>query len=212
VVLVRETVSEEATTADIEATVAHLAEHTDGIIVQIPLPLGIETESVLAAIPADKDVDGINPTIAEAERIVRAPVVEAVREILSRNAIEIEGKKAVVVGEGRLVGKPVAAWLEESGADVFVITHEKGSMNELLDADIVVSGVGEPGLIKPEMIKEGCVLIDAGTSEAEGKISGDADPLCASKCSLFTPVPGGVGPIAVAMIFKNLLALSSSKG
>ena len=79
---------------------------------------------------------------------------------------------------------------------------------ELKDADIVVSGAGSPHLIKPEMLKEGVVLIDAGTSESAGKVVGDCDPACAELASVFTPVPGGVGPIAVAMLFKNFFALS----
>jgi len=76
------------------------------------------------------------------------------------------------------------------------------------EADIIISGAGHPGLLKPEMIKQGAVIIDAGTSEAGGKIVGDADPKCAEVASVFTPVPGGVGPIAVALIFKNLLMLA----
>ena len=95
----------------------------------------------------------------------------------------------------------------QSGADVTVL--EKGdSFDTLKDADIIVLGAGEPGLVKPEHIKDGVVLIDAGTSEVSGKVAGDADPACAEKASVFTPVPGGVGPIAVAMIFKNLSALA----
>lgn len=211
VTLVRENISDDATAEDVAAMVANLAANTDGIIVQLPLPVGMETETVLAAIPGDKDVDDINPITADLDRTIRAPVVEAIREIFERHGVEVQGKKACVVGEGRLVGKPAALWLESEGADVTVITHQKGSYDELKDADIIVTGAGEPGLIKPDMIKEGCVLIDAGTSEAEGKISGDADPSCSPKCSVFTPVPGGVGPIAVAMIFKNLFTLVRSK-
>lgn len=88
------------------------------------------------------------------------------------------------------------------------MTHTHGSLAALKDADIVILGAGEPGLVKPEMLKEGVVLIDAGTSEAGGKLAGDADPACAAVASVFTPVPGGVGPIAVAMIFKNLAQLA----
>jgi methylenetetrahydrofolate dehydrogenase (NADP+)/methenyltetrahydrofolate cyclohydrolase len=88
-----------------------------------------------------------------------------------------------------------------------MVTLEEGKMEDLVGADIVVLGTGQPGFIKPEHIKEGVVLIDAGASEMAGVITGDADPACAQKASLFTPVPGGVGPIAVAMIFKNILDL-----
>ena len=102
---------------------------------------------------------------------------------------------------------PAALILRRRGGNVTTVTLEEGSLEELRDADIIVSGAGSPGLIKPGMIKEGAVLIDAGTSESGGKVVGDASPECANKCALFTPVPGGIGPIAVAMIFKNLSAL-----
>lgn len=191
--------------------VRRLETHVDGIIVQLPLPPQIDTDAVLAAIPQTHDVDGINPTIAENDRFIHAPVATAVEEILKRSAIDPHDKRAVVVGAGRLVGAPVAALLRAQGADVSVITLEQGSLDALKDADIIVLGAGNPGIVKPEMIKEGVVLIDAGTSESAGKVMGDADPQCAEKSSLFTPVPGGVGPVAVAMIFRNLFTLLQYK-
>jgi methylenetetrahydrofolate dehydrogenase (NADP+)/methenyltetrahydrofolate cyclohydrolase len=176
----------------------------DGIIVQLPIP---NAAPLLAAIPPEKDVDAIT----EGERIVRAPVAEAVSEIFTRHGVAAAGKKAVVVGAGKLVGAPVAELLTYLNADVQVITKNEGSLLDLKNADIVVLGAGEPGLVKPEMLKEGVVLIDAGTSEASGRLAGDADPACAEVASVFTPVPGGIGPIAVAMIFKNLFILAKNK-
>ena len=88
-----------------------------------------------------------------------------------------------------------------------MFTLEEGSIEDLKNADIVVSGAGNPGFIKPEHLKQGVALIDAGTSELNKKLAGDADPSCANVASVFTPVPGGVGPVAVAMIFKNLIDL-----
>ena len=172
----------------------------DGVIVQLPIP---NSKALLAALPPQKDVDalGLAP-------LARAPVAGAIAEVLSRSAVVTRGKKAVVVGAGRLVGSPAAKLLRELGADVEVVTSGEGSLTSLKSADIVVLGAGEPGLIKPEMLKQGVVLIDAGTSEQGGKLAGDADPRCAEVCSVFTPVPGGIGPIAVAMIFKNLFALA----
>jgi methylenetetrahydrofolate dehydrogenase (NADP+)/methenyltetrahydrofolate cyclohydrolase len=200
--LVRRELAPDATTADAIAAVASLAGEVDGIIVQLPLPQKIEIDPVLAAIPPQKDVDGIS-----AAPIVRPPVAEAVAEILAHSGIDMIGKNAVVIGSGRLVGTPSAALLVTLGADVHIL--QKGDLlNPLLEADIIVSGAGEPGLIKPEHIKEGVILIDAGTSEMGGKVAGDADPACSAKASLFTPVPGGVGPIAVAMIFRNLFELA----
>lgn len=203
--LVHRELAPDATTADAIAAVASLAGEVDGIIVQLPLPERIATDPVLAAIPPQKDVDGIS-----AAPIVRPPVAEAVAEILARSGIDVKGKHAVVIGSGRLVGTPVAALLSTLGADVHVLTLGD-SLTPLLEADIIISGAGEPGLIKPEHIKDGVILIDAGTSDSptgEGKLAGDAHPTCAAKASLFTPVPGGVGPIAVAMIFKNLFTLA----
>ncbi len=210
VTLVREELPSGATTADATAAVARLAGICSGIIVQLPLPSTIETEKVLANIPPQCDVDAINPLVADNDRLVASPVAEAVLEILSRTNLDPRGKSAVIVGEGRLVGKPVAHLLEKLGARVSVISRTSGSHSDLAYADIIVSGAGEPGIIMPKHIKEGAVLIDAGTSEDCGKIAGDVDPACETRASVFTPVPGGVGPIAVAMIFKNLFKLASS--
>ena len=92
-----------------------------------------------------------------------------------------------------------------------MFTLEEGSIEDLKTADIVVCGAGNPGFIKPEMLKDGVALIDAGTSESSGKVVGDCDPACAEVASVFTPVPGGVGPVAVAMIFKNLFDLMENR-
>jgi len=189
-----------------------LNENADAVIVQLPLPKGISTNNVLAAVPNEKDVDALNPTIPEEKRLVHAPVALAAVEILERSGIEIKGKRAVVVGAGRLVGAPSAWLLRHLGANVSVFSLEEGTINALKDADIIVSGAGNPGFIKPEHIKDGVALIDGGTSELKKKIAGDADPACAGKAKVFTPVPGGVGPVAVAMIFRNLLELVKRNG
>lgn len=180
----------------------------DGMIVQLPLPDGIDINAVLSEVPMEKDIDGINPFTRESERLARAPVAIAVQEILTRAHVSIQGARAVVVGAGRLVGQPAAAFLREHGARVTMFTLVEGRVEDLKEADIIVSGAGQPHFIQPEHIKEGVVLIDAGTSETSGMIQGDVDPACAEKASVFTPVPGGVGPIAVALIFKNLLDLT----
>ncbi len=205
--MVRIDLSENADTAAACDAVAKLSSHTDAVIVQLPLPKTLDTEAVLAAIPKEKDVDAINPTIAEEERPVHAPVALAVVEILKRSGVEIAGKRAVVLGRGRLVGAPSAALLKSLGAEVSTVARSIGSMSDFAEADIVVLGAGKPGFIKPEHIKEGTAIIDGGTSESAGKVVGDADPACEKKAGVFTPVPGGVGPVAVAMIFKNLFDL-----
>lgn len=172
------------------------AAQCDGMIVQLPIK---NAEQLIALIPEEKDIDALRQ-----DSPFVAPVALAVEEILTRSNVDPAGKRAIVVGEGRLVGKPVAKLLRQLGAQVEAISLEQGSLEQLKGADVVVSGAGVPGLIKPEMLKPGVVLIDAGTSESAGKVAGDCDPACEHIASVFTPVPGGVGPIAVAALFKNL--------
>jgi len=205
--MMRMSLPETVTTEDVVRATEELAQTTDAIIVQLPLPKHVDIHRALAAIPKEKDVDALNPDIPEEKRLVHAPVALAVVEILKRNNVKIEGARTVVVGAGRLVGKPSAWLLKSLGADVSMFTLQQGSIEDLKDADIIVSGAGNPGFIKPEHVKEGVALVDAGTSELKKKIHGDADPACAEKAAVFTPVPGGVGPVAVAMIFRNLFDL-----
>jgi 5,10-methylene-tetrahydrofolate dehydrogenase/methenyl tetrahydrofolate cyclohydrolase len=203
--VVRRELDSGATTQDALDALADLASRTDGLIVQLPLSASIDAEKIIAAIPPQKDVDAIGPK----PRTTFAPVAEAVREVLAQTNTDVRGKKAVMVGAGRLVGKPTGEMLTQMGANVSFVTTEAGSLEELKTADIAVLGAGNPGFIRPAMLKPGIVLIDAGTSEAAGgKLMGDADPSCANIASVFTPVPGGIGPIAIAMIFKNLFELS----
>jgi methylenetetrahydrofolate dehydrogenase (NADP+)/methenyltetrahydrofolate cyclohydrolase len=204
VVVVRELLHANSTTEFALRALERLSKTCAGVIVQMPLPSQIDLAQILAALPPALDVDAIT----ENQKVVRAPVAEAVSEVFIRTGVSVQGKDAVVVGAGKLVGAPVAELLRELGATVSVITQNEGSLQDLKTADIVVLGAGDPGFVKPEMLKDGVVLIDAGTSEASGRLAGDADPKCAEVASVFTPVPGGIGPIAVAMIFKNLFILA----
>lgn len=205
--MLRTDLPESASEKEIIDAIHELNGSADAVIAQLPLPKGISTNTVLAAVPNEKDVDALNPTIPEGERLVHAPVALAAVEILERSGVQIKNARAVVVGAGRLVGAPSAWLLRKLGANVSVFSLEEGSINDLKDADIIVSGAGNPGFIKPEHIKAGVALVDGGTSELNKKIAGDADPACAEKAAVFTPVPGGVGPVAVSMIFRNLLSL-----
>lgn len=185
---------------DTQAAFADLIRMSDGVLIQLPHP---HADELIAQLPPEKDVDALRQ-----DALVEAPVAGAVREILLRTHVRLtKSNKVVVVGEGRLVGKPVAQMLRTQGYDVSVVSLRQGSLASLKDADVVVSGAGSPGLIKPTMLKPGVVLIDAGASEQGGRVVGDADPACAEIASVYTPVPGGVGPIAVAMLFKNLATL-----
>lgn len=185
-----------------------------GIIVQLPLPPHLDTAKVLDLTAPSKDVDVLssqaNQIFSEGASRVLPPVVGAIAEICRRYDVEIQGRKVAILGSGRLVGAPAEVWFRAQGGRVSVFdkTTESSLMHAFLrEADIVVSGMGQAGYLKPEMIKEGVVLIDAGTSESRGVIVGDADPRCEDIARLFTPVPGGVGPLTVAMIFRNLVTL-----
>lgn len=188
-----------------------LDENINGIIVQLPLPSGIDSEEVLNSVSPSKDIDVLSKTafadFACGKSVFMPPTAGAVAEIFARHKVDLKGKKIVVVGNGALVGKPVKAWLRLQGADPVVVTSAtENSISIIGSADIIISGAGTPLFIKPSMIKDGVILIDAGTSEEGGKMLGDIDPSCEEKASLFTPVPGGVGPITVALLFKNLLS------
>ncbi len=198
-----------ATLDDIIAATMEANQH-DGVILQLPLPPGIDVEAAKNAIEMTKDVDVLSDAAFEAfsKNTFPAipPVPAAMHYILKRHRVSIYGYTVVVVGKGRLVGRPAIVLFERLGAKVTAI--DKGDSYEpLKTADIIISGAGVAGLIKPDMVKDGVAIIDGGTSESSGKVVGDADPMCAEKASLFTPVPGGVGPIAVVEIFANLVAL-----
>lgn len=204
-----------ATFEDIAKALQVLAEDDaiDGIVVQLPLPPHFDTQRILNMTPPHKDVDVLsekaNDLFEKGESSVASPVVGAVCEILKEGNVNVRDRKALVVGYGRLVGRPVSVWLRAEGAHVSIVEGPVPNLGEFLqDTDIIVSGVGVAGLIKPNEIKKGVVLIDAGTSEQGGTVVGDADPRSADVAGLFTPVPGGVGPVTVAELFKNLLALA----
>ena len=193
---------------DLLKKIADLADNpqVSGLVIQLPLPAHINTETILKTVPVDKDVDALNP-----ESKIMSPVARAVETILEHYQIKVAGKKSVVVGHGKLVGQPLASWLKTKKSEVQILDSRTADIKPITaTADILILGAGSPHFLKPDMIKEGVVLIDAGTSEADSKLLGDADPACAVKCSLFTPVPGGVGPLTVAMLFKNLLTLANN--
>jgi methylenetetrahydrofolate dehydrogenase (NADP+)/methenyltetrahydrofolate cyclohydrolase len=184
----------------------------DAVIVQLPLPPHLDQKTILDSIPLERDADVLSRRAyarfkEDEDGAVLPPVVAAIAEILERSHVSVAGKGTMVVGQGRLVGMPAAAWLVNQGAEVMVVTKEEGDLARLKEADLIISGAGSPALIRPELVQEGVVLIDAGTSESDGAIVGDADPACAQKAAVFTPVPGGVGPVAVACLFRNVMLL-----
>ena len=189
-----------------------------GVIVQLPLPEGINEQSILNAIVPVKDVDVLSARAVGDAMVgtakIESPIVAALKTILaSGNVPGVGGMEVVVVGSGRLVGRPIASWLIRESANVSILNKSVPDISFYTKrADLVVMGAGVPRLLKGEMIKEGAIVIDAGTSESEGKIVGDVDAASVSaRASVFAPVPGGIGPLTVAMVFQNLVTLGIKK-
>lgn len=192
--------------------IVHIKENT-GVVIQLPLPEHIKTDYILDGLSPQKDPDMLSSKsvglfFAQRSRIL-PPVVGAIKNIFTAYDVRIMAQHAVVVGAGRLVGKPVSMWLINQGATVSVLNeHTSNPKSFTLNADIIVSGAGKPNLINSEMVKDGVVAVDCGTSEAEGRLFGDIDPEVEKKAFLFAPVPGGVGPLTIAMLFSNLVELA----
>ena len=183
----------------------------DGLVVQLPLSSESQTEEILNSIPVEQDIDMLSSASKELflkKQTTRIPPVAfAVWSVLEKNTIDLQNKKILIVGKGKLVGEPVCKLFESKDIAYDVIDKDTAieiQTNLLKEADIIISGIGVPGHIKADMIKEGVVLIDAGTSEQAGKMVGDIDPECYEKASLYTPVPGGIGPLTVAGLFWNV--------
>lgn len=195
------------TTAFIDAVVKAV-KLSDGIIIQLPLPSHLDTQAILESIPVSHDVDAFSYGTDNAS--VLPPVVGAIDAIAQIHNVDWKGKKVVVFGAGRLVGLPAVIYVKSQGAEVIVINKDSGDVeSQTLGADIIILGAGKANLLKPDMVKEGVMVFDAGASEDGGLLAGDADPAVAYKSSLFTPVPGGIGPITIAVLFSNLLELRS---
>lgn len=192
------------TTAEVIACVTKAIAESDGVVVQLPLPAQVDRRAVLAAVPIDKDPDGFQ--YGQVAGACLSPVVGAIDEISKRYGVAWEGKQVVVLGAGVLVGQPAAAYARTKGAAVQVLTKETYDKAALLSADIIISGIGQPHFISFDMVKAGVVIFDAGASEEGGVLAGDVDPAAASKAALLTPVPGGIGPITIAYLFRNLIS------
>ena len=184
----------------------------DGVVLQLPLPDHMDTDQVIRHIPYGKDIDVLDLTapqvVLEEKSKMIPPVARAVMRVLEHASIELVGKKILIVGRGRLVGKAVADYFDQNGIgyDIVDIATPLDERNQkILSADIIIGGAGVPHMITKDMIKEGVILIDAGTSEQQGALVGDIHPECVQKASLMTPIPGGIGPITVISLFENLL-------
>lgn len=182
----------------------------NGILVQLPLPAQIEEDVIIRAIDPRKDVDGFHPRNVGALCIGEPGFVSCtpagIIELLKRSGIDIEGKECVVVGRSNIVGKPMSMLLLRENATVTVAHSRTKNLAEVTGrADILVVAVGKPKFITAEYVREGAVVIDVGIHRtAEGKLCGDVDyDAVAPRCSAITPVPGGVGPMTIAMLMHN---------
>ncbi len=181
---------------------------TDGIMIQIPIPKKFDRDLLISKISPAKDVDGLR-FCAGLDSKFQPPVVLSILEAIKRSGVDLAKSKVALIGHGFLVGKPLERALDELKVKseklkaLKIIDSTKEI--EISDCDIVIAATGSPNLINPEMIKDGVVLIDAGTAEENGELRGDIDPECYDKASYYTPVPGGIGPVTVAMLLRNLV-------
>jgi methylenetetrahydrofolate dehydrogenase (NADP+)/methenyltetrahydrofolate cyclohydrolase len=184
-----------------------------GVVVQLPLPDSINSQVVLNALLPLKDPDILSEKNLGGfytNRLkVLPPVVEAIKFLLEKYQINPEGKNVLIIGRGQLVGKPVGLWFIHQRTTVTVANSQTKNLENLIKtADIIVTSAGKPNLITAEIVKEGVVIFDAAVVSEVGKLKGDCDfDSLKDKTALITPVPGGLGPLTVAFLFKNLLEL-----
>ena len=184
----------------------------DGILVQLPLPKHIDSTKVIEKISPEKDVDGFHPynvgRLCQRIPTLRACTPYGVMKLLETTGISFYGKHAVIVGASNIVGRPMALELLLAGCTV-TVTHRftEDLASHIRQADILVVAVGKPKFIKGEWIKEGAVVVDVGINRIEGKLVGDVEfEIAAERATYITPVPGGVGPMTVAMLMQNTLS------
>ena len=180
-----------------------------GVVIQLPLPKHFNSQEILNLIPPEKDIDVLSGKSSSFSII--SPVVKAISELLKEYKISLKNKNIVVVGKGKLVGQPLILWLEKEKANFSVIDQKTKDISIFTKkADIIISGTGKPNLITGNTIKEGAIVIDAGTSSESGRTIGDVDfESVSKKAKYITLVRGGVGPMTVACLLKNLVKLNS---
>jgi len=198
----------------------------DGFIVQLPLPDHLNENNVIESIDPSKDADGFHP-VNIGKMVIGLPgflpaTPFGIVELIKRYNIETSGRKCVVIGRSNIVGRPVSILLSQKGMDATVtVVHSRTENleNIVKEADIIIAALGSPGFIKAEMVKNGAVVIDVGTTRIEApgtktgwKLTGDVDfDNVAPKCSYITPVPGGVGPMTRVSLLKNTLVAAKNR-
>ena len=198
--------------------VLNLDDSIHGILVQLPLPKHIDTNVVLAAIDPRKDVDGfhavnVGKLVSGLDGFVPCTPL-GVMEILKEYGIDVAGLNAVVIGRSNIVGKPMANLLLNASATVTVTHSKTKNLKEICkNADLIVAAIGKPFFLKADMVKDGAVVVDVGINRLDdGTLVGDVDfDEVAPKCSYITPVPGGVGPMTIAMLLNNTILAAQAK-
>jgi methylenetetrahydrofolate dehydrogenase (NADP+) / methenyltetrahydrofolate cyclohydrolase len=180
----------------------------DGILVQLPLPGHIDERRVLRSVAPVKDVDGFHPASAGQLYLDEPTFVPAtplgIMALLEEYDVVLEGAHAVVVGRSTIVGKPAALLLLRANATVTICHSRTADLGEqVAQADVLVAAVGKAGVVAAEMVKPGSCVIDVGMNRTEDGLRGDVDPAAAERAALITPVPGGVGPMTIAMLLRN---------
>ncbi|MGL5125583.1 MAG: bifunctional methylenetetrahydrofolate dehydrogenase/methenyltetrahydrofolate cyclohydrolase FolD [Fusobacteriaceae bacterium] len=184
----------------------------DGILVQLPLPKGIDEKKIMEIVSSEKDVDcfstkNIGEMFLNPEASIKPCTPAGIMELFNRYNIELVGKNAVILGRSNIVGKPLSVLMINAGATVTVCNSKTKNLEEFTKkADIVISAVGQKDFLTEDMINKNTVVIDVGINRVDGKIYGDVDyENVSKKASFITPVPGGVGPMTIAMLLKNTL-------
>ncbi|MBR3908247.1 MAG: bifunctional methylenetetrahydrofolate dehydrogenase/methenyltetrahydrofolate cyclohydrolase FolD [Clostridia bacterium] len=189
----------------------------NGILCQLPLPKHLDEQAVINAILPEKDVDAFHPTnvgkimLGEYDFVPCTPA--GIMEMLQYENIDIEGKTCVVIGRSNIVGKPMGMLLLHKNGTVTICHSRTKDLSEVCkNADILVAAVGRPNFVTADMVKEGAVVIDVGINRVDGKLVGDVDfEAVKDKCSAITPVPGGVGPMTIAMLMQNTLTAAKKQ-
>jgi methylenetetrahydrofolate dehydrogenase (NADP+)/methenyltetrahydrofolate cyclohydrolase len=212
--------SGESTTAELVALVRSLDadEGIDGILVQLPLPRHVDADAVTACISPEKDADGFHPynfgRLAEGHPAVVAPGTPlGCMELLRRSDVSIRGSRAVVIGRSAIVGRPIALMLTNADSTVTICHSRTPDLAGICrEADILVSAIGRPHMVDASFVKPGAFVIDVGTTPRDGVVLGDVDRESVEPVAgWLTPVPGGVGPMTIAMLLRNVLALARAR-
>src|SRR5581483_1613161 len=189
----------------------------DGILVQLPLPKQIDSKKVIRAIDPEKDVDGFHPVNVGLLHLGQKALVPCtpagVMRLIASTATQAEGARAVVIGRSDIVGKPVAALLLNANATVTICHSRTRDLASIArEADILVAAIGKPRFVTRDMVKKGAVVIDVGINRVDGKLTGDVDfENVKDVAGWITPVPGGVGPMTIAMLMSNTVAAAKAR-